>query len=486
MSMTGNRERSPSVSRRKFLGHSAVAGMGSVVSAGAANARSLPRGSQRPNIVYIHSHDSGRHLEPYEGGVPTPAIARLAREGVLFHKAFSGAPICSPSRAAMLTGQPAHASGMLGLAHRGFSLNDPRQLLFRYLQNYGYQSILTGMQHVAADPNTLGYDRNLCQRSANGHWLSEASIVAPVAERFLDSRPKQPFFLDVGFFETHRDYPSPTAQDRAAVRSVPGPVPDTPETREDYAAFGASARQLDEGVGRVLEALRRNGYDRNTLLVFTTDHGIAFPRMKCNLTDDGTGVSLILKGPGIAPGQETDVMVSQIDLFPTLCAYLNIPAPSWLTGKSFLPVLSGSKTEIHEAVFSEVTYHAAYEPMRSIRTSRWKYIRRFGGRARPVLPNCDDSPSKTVWLDAGWKNQTLPEEALYDLMFDPTEHDNQILNPAHAEVVRDLRHRLDRWMRQTRDPLLKGAVAAPAGAVVNLVDGVSPGEPTVPVIGKGS
>ena len=109
----------------------------------------------RPNIVYIHSHDSGRYLSPYKSGVPAPAITHLAQQGVLFHQVFSGAPVCSPSRAAMLTGQPAHCSGMNGLAHRGFSLNDPRQLIFRSLQRYGYQALSTGIQHLAADPNTL-------------------------------------------------------------------------------------------------------------------------------------------------------------------------------------------------------------------------------------------------------------------------------------------------------------------------------------------
>lgn len=117
----------------------------------------------RPNIVYIHSHDSGRYLSPYKSGVPAPAIARLAQQGVLFHQVFSGAPVCSPSRAAMLTGQPAHRSGMNGLAHRGFSLNDPQQLIFRYLQRYGYgQSIplihpgdRIGSSTLTIDPDRL-------------------------------------------------------------------------------------------------------------------------------------------------------------------------------------------------------------------------------------------------------------------------------------------------------------------------------------------
>ncbi|MEJ5142330.1 sulfatase family protein [Gluconobacter albidus] len=441
--------------------------------------QSLPKG-RWTNILYLHSHDSGRALEPYDSAVSTPEIASLAREGVTFRQAFSAAPVCSPSRAALLTGQSPHCSGMMGLAHRGFRLNDPRQLLFRDLQKFGYQAVLTGMQHVAADPDTLGYDRNLAYRDESGKWRAEASVVAPIAERFLDSRPRQPFFLDVGFFETHREYPDPTPADLERVRSVPRPLPDTSEIRHDFAAFGASARQLDAGVGRVLRALSRNGYDRNTLVIFVTDHGIAFPGMKCNLTDDGIGTALIMRGPGLAVGHQSDVMVSQIDVFPTVYDYLGIPRPSWLAGQSFLPVLQGSQVEIRDAVYAEMTYHASYEPMRAVRTQRWKYIRRFGSRRQPVLPNCDDSPSKSVWVGAGWPDHRLPEEALYDLTFDPAETGNLCHDPQYGDVLREMRKRLRRWMQETQDPLLKGPVAAPVGAVVNPPDGQSPSEPTVP------
>ncbi|OUI86673.1 sulfatase family protein [Acetobacter tropicalis] len=463
------------IKRRSFLSGAgtALAASGSARASGVMNFR--------PNILYIHSHDSGRMLQPYESSVSTPAIAQLAAEGLLFRKAFSAAPVCSPSRAAFLTGQPAYRSGMLGLAHRGFSLFQPQQLLFRVLQQYGYHAVLTGMQHVAADPNSLGYDSNIAFQDSQGKWRSEAEFVAPIATRFLDSKPKQPFFLDVGFFETHRDYPQPTAEDLARVQHLPSPLPDVPAIRNDFAAFGASARQLDQGIGLVLAALERNGYADNTLIIFVTDHGVAFPRMKCNLTDDGIGTALIMKGPGIVKNHESNVMLSQIDVFPTLCDYLGITHPTWLTGKSFLSVLQGKESVLHDAIFSEVTYHAAYEPMRSVRTERWKYIRRFDKRKKPVLPNCDDSPSKSVWVNAGWRDHKIDQECLYDLMFDPTEHDNLANKPENCQTLITLRRNLRQWMETMQDPLLKGYVPPPAGAKVNSPDGLSPSEPLLPV-----
>jgi arylsulfatase A-like enzyme len=431
-------------------------------------------GSFRPNIVYIHSHDSGRYLQPYGEAVPTSCLQRLAEQGTLFRKAFSAAPTCSPSRSAPLTGSYPHCNGMIGLAHRGFSLNNYRQHIIHTLGDAGYTSVLAGLQHVAKDAQTIGYDKILAHQSTSDVH------VAPAAAAFLDNRPVSPFFLDVGFFETHREYPEATARDRADFCPLPRPIPDTDATRRDFARFCASARVLDEGVGRVLEALERNGYADNTLIVSTTDHGIAFPRMKCNLTDDGWGVSLILRGPRIPQATVCDALISHVDIFPTICDYIGIEHPAWLQGKSFLPVLTKQVAEINEEIFAEVNYHAAYEPKRAVRTSRWKYIRRFGDRRTPVLPNCDDSPSKNVWLQAGWGSQIADRESLYDLLFDPTEHANLVNDPGHREIAQQMRDRLDRWMVATNDPLLHGRVAAPPGATVNDPNGISPTEAVIP------
>ncbi len=459
------------VSRRAFL--QGMVATGVALQAKNAGAEIDATANFRPNIVYIHSHDSGRYLSPYGQSVPTPNLQRLAQEGILFRKAFSAAPTCSPSRAALLTGLYPHSSGMLGLAHRGFSLNDYQQHIVHTLKPAGYTSVLAGLQHVAKVPETIGYDKIL------PHKDTSAVHVAPAAVGYLDSRPTSPFFLDIGFFETHREYPEATPEDKADYSPLPRPIPDTAATRGDFARYRASARIMDEGVGKVLDAIDRNGFGENTLIISTTDHGISFPRMKCNLTDDGWGVSLIMRGPKLPRAVVCDALISQIDVFPTLCDYIGIQHPGWLQGKSFLPVLSGQVAEIHEELFAEVNYHASYEPKRAVRTSRWKYIRRFGDRRTPVLPNCDDSPSKELWLQAGWGSQVLDTESLYDLLFDPTEHANLINDPGHAQVAQDMRDRLHRWMVSTNDPLLHGPVAAPPGAVANDPNGISPKEPPI-------
>lgn len=109
------------------------------------------------NFIYIHTHDSGREMEPYGAGAHNPSLMKLAEESIMFRNAHCVAPTCSPSRAAMLTGMTAHNSGMYGLAHRGFSLNDYSQHLVQYLGRNGFYTALIGVQHEAKDLNVIGY-----------------------------------------------------------------------------------------------------------------------------------------------------------------------------------------------------------------------------------------------------------------------------------------------------------------------------------------
>jgi N-sulfoglucosamine sulfohydrolase len=441
----------------------------------AAAAMGPAAGGKPNNIVYLHSHDTGRWIQPYGAPVPTPNLARLAAEGVLFRNAFSAAPTCSPSRAALLTGQSPHASGMTGLAHRGFSLNDYRQhMLHTFRQGAGYRSALIGVQHVARSAEAIGYDRVVPTAS------SRAVHVAPRAVEYLTNEAprNQPFYLEIGFQETHRTFPPPGPREDPRFTAPPVTVPDTPRTRLDMASFKASARLLDDAYGQVLDALERSGLAGNTLVICTTDHGIAFPDMKCHLTDHGIGVLLILRGPGgFSGGKVSDAMVSHLDLFPTLCDVAGVDKPRWLEGSSLMPLVRGTSEQIREELFAEVSYHAAYEPKRAVRTRRWKYIRNFGGRTRPVLPNCDDGPSKTEWLEAGWASRPVQPDELYDLVFDPQERRNLAADPAFRRPLDEMRARLEAWMKRTGDPLLAGPVKAPAGARVNDPDGVSPQEP---------
>jgi N-sulfoglucosamine sulfohydrolase len=427
-----------------------------------------------PNILYLNSHDTGRYVQPYGHPVPTPNIQWLADQGVMFRNAFCAAPSCSGSRAALLTGSYCHNNGMMGLAHRGFALRDPGQHIVRTLRDAGYHTELIGEQHVSVTPDVLGYDVV--------HDIPDTMVtsVAPAAIDALGADIPQPFFLSVGFFETHRSFFAPSSVRDRVYSLPPNFLPDVPEIRQDVAAYKASARSLDQGIGSVLNTLHETGLDRNTLVICTTDHGLAFPTAKASLLDRGIGVMLVMRGPGIAPGTARDELVSQIDLFPTICELAGIDRPPWLQGRSLVDLLAGDEAPGSRAeIFAELTYHAAYEPQRAIRTERFKYVRRFDDYPYPVLPNCDDSPSKAAYLDRGWATRPVARERLHDLFFNPGEGRNSIDDPAYAGVAADLRARLEGWMRETDDPLLHGPVPPPPGAQINLQDQRSADEPTV-------
>ena len=430
--------------------------------------------ARRPNILYLHSHDTGRWVQPYGYPVPTPNIQRLADQGLLFRHAFCAVPTCSGSRACLLTGQHGQSNGMLGLAHRGFSLNDYNHHIVHTLHEVGYHTTLIGEQHIAKEPEVIGFDRVIKTEDFR------VADVAPTAIDTLRELPREEaWLLSVGFFETHREFFAPSSVRDALYSQPPANLPDVPEVRRDMAAFKASGRSLDQGVGAVLEALDEYGHADDTLIIFTTDHGLAFPGAKATLYDRGLGVMLILRGPGgFSGGHVHDGLVSHIDVFPTVCELLGIDRPDWLQGVSLMPVTEDVHRPVRDEIFAGATWHVAYEPQRCIRTPRFKYIRRYGDRDLPVLANCDDSPSKDVLLRGGWAERPIAHEQLYDLLFDPNEVDNLVDVPEHTAVLSELRTRLDRWMEETDDPLRFGHVDPPPGVELNAPDQRSPLDPT--------
>ncbi|HVX45308.1 MAG TPA: sulfatase [Mycobacteriales bacterium] len=430
--------------------------------------------ANRPNIVYLHTHDTGRYVGAYGAPVSTPRIDQLATEGMLFHQAFSAAPTCSPSRAALLTGELPHNTGMLGLAHRGFRLTDPQRHLASFLKSLGYRTATAGVEHVSSRDEiaSLGFTDQL--RAAG-----RAAEIAASAADFVTEQDDAPFFLSVGFTETHTAPSSPDGlfgYPPVNTPTAPAPtLPSTPDIRADMASFAAAAAAADAGFGAVLDALDRAGLAENTLVILTTDHGIAMPGMKGTLSDAGTGVMLILRGPGgFTGGVSTDAMVSHLDLYPTIAELLGVERPEWLQGVSLLPLTQDPNATVRSDVVAEVTYHASYEPKRTIRGERYRYVRRFGERDRPVLPNTDDSAGKRLWLQNGWAERSVAAEALYDTLFDPHEMVNLAGDPALESILSELRDRLFASMRETSDPLLDGDVPPADPALVTDPDQVGP------------
>lgn len=446
----------------------------------------------KPNIIYLHTHDTGRYISPYSYNLPSPNLMDFAKGAVTFTQAYNCGPTCSPSRAGLLTGMCAHSSGMLGLAHRGFSLKDYSRHLCQFLGCNAYQTVLSGIQHEISHDriDELGYQRILKgpepkretdwedDYSTAEHFMRNDRVNTQAACEFLMETHEKPFFLSMGYFGTHRPFPKIDPKIDPDYVKVPEPLPNTPEIRRDMAEYMTLLEETDRNIGQVLRVLEREGHADNTIVIFTTDHGIAFPYMKCSLKDSGIGVSLIMRIPSLERKSPVcDALVSHLDIFPTLCELCGLEKADWLQGTSLLPLLKGEKKEVREEIFSEVSFHAAYEPKRCIRTKRWKLIEYFDDYDETVGPNTDNGLSKQYLMDYGFVNRKRKSRfALYDLLFDPNEMSNLTGRAEYQETENDLKKRLHSWMKDTDDPLLKGEISRPEGAIVNIKSGIHPEE----------
>jgi N-sulfoglucosamine sulfohydrolase len=439
------------------------------------------------NILLLHTHDTGRCIQPYGYAVETPQLDAFARQGALFRQAFDCGPTCSPARASLLTGQFPHECGMLGLAHRGFSLKDPSKHLANYLRGHGYRTVLAGIQHETSEPpTTLGYEEN--------NQLPPDPSIADVGRRLmardsahsdrvceiLRQKQERPFYISLGLFSTHRPFPEePDADLNADYLLPPLPILDHDEARRDWAAFCTMARHVDRCFGQVLKTLAEQGLADNTLVIVTTDHGPAFPWMKCNLNDGGCGVMLMMRMPGMPAGVVSNALVSHLDVFPTLCEWTGLPPPQQqLRGTSLMPLLRGEEQDLHEELFAEINFHAARDIQRSVRSKRFRYVRRYDGYEGVVLPNIDDGLSKRLLRREADLEQRarIPEEQLFDLYYDPLACHSVAGEAAYASALADMRQRLQTWMQATEDPLLTGLPKAPAGSRINRQDDMEPHE----------
>lgn len=437
------------------------------------------------NVIYINTHDSGRMLSPYGYDIPTENLKKLAEDSVVFTNAFCAGPTCSPSRAALLTGTFPHQNGMLGLAQRGFSLYNPEKHLANFLKNNGYNTCLCGIQHeygwyLDLEKNglhNLGYNEILTTDSKSFkkeelHLWDRNNAVEVV--KWLDNyNEEKPFLLSFGMHSTHRPYPVEVAEfidERYVV--PPYPITNNEENRHDHAQYMTTAHYADENIKMIVDALKRNNLYENSIIIFTTDHGLALPFNKCNLTDTGIGVSLIMKVPNAdSNGKVVDSLVSQIDVFPTLCELLNLNKPDYLEGKSFAEAFLDNKAFLDEYIFAEVNFHTSYEPVRCVRTKRYKYIKYYDETWNKVnLSNMDESVPKDFLMNNGLKEKIKYREGLFDLYYDPTERNNLADDIKYKEILKNLRKVLLEKQIKTDDPILKGALEIKKGYKVNKVE----------------
>jgi N-sulfoglucosamine sulfohydrolase len=414
------------------------------------------------NVIVVICHDLGRHIGCY--GVPnvrTPNLDRFAAEGIRFSNHFCCAPQCSPSRAAFWTGRYPHANGVVGLAHAGFQndLHSGERHLAQILGAAGYETHLFGLQHVSPKAERCGFK--------SIHRLGLCGDLADEVCQFLEDKNRRspPLFVKVGFLEPHRPFPHPDVEPLSPTQAaVPPYLPDIPEVRQDLADMEASISSADRAFGRIVQTVDRSGIADRTIVVFAVDHGIPFTNAKMTLYDPGIETALLMRIPGIGGGKVHDEMISNVDFLPTILDLLELDAPENVQGRSYKGLITGQEYERRDAIFAEKTYHTYYDPMRCIRTERWKLIANFEFAPwQETSPDYDNNAKSYVEvakaLAVPYERQYHPPFELYDLKSGSWEQHDLADSAEHRQIRDELIRRLRQWMRDTGDPLLEGPMA---------------------------
>ena len=427
---------------------------------------------KKPNIIVFITHDQGQFLGCYNDQVPntlnTPNIDKLAENGVRFVNHFCTAPQCSPSRGGIQTSLYPHQNGLMGLVNRGWTLPATNKTLPMYLKENGYITHLIGFQHEAKNPETLGYDTisdRVIEYQYSAKYLKEEYL------RFLYQHKddEKPFFLCIGTPEVHRPFimwGKPADPDSV---KVPNYLPDDPKIRRDLAEFYGAIEAIDNTIGDILKFLELICLKNETLFIYTTDHGEAFPRAKCTLYDPGIKTLLVMhKNNSIfSGGKEIDSMTSNLDLLPSLLDFIGAEIPKNIEGMSFLPLIKGEKEAIRDYTYSEKTFHEVYDPIRAIRSERYKYIRNFKDLDTLYYIPKDISGDFSGKILKKIYKKSRPREEFYDLEKDPHEFNNLVGNPDYAAMIKDFSQKLAAWMKRTNDPLLKGTVKPQPDVIKN-------------------
>jgi arylsulfatase A-like enzyme len=420
----------------------------------------------RPNILHIIPHDLGQELGCYgRRPIASPRIDGLASQGTRFEGYLCASTPCSPSRGCIMTGQAAHRSGLIGLVNRGWDLPPAVPTIVDHLNRAGYETVLAGFQHERKRRSDLRYQRDLSVGPDGADVLQDILIENGVAraQEFLRSRRPgdPPFFLNVGSWETHAPWSRPeyrSFRPEPEDVAVPPFLPDHPLVRRQLADFVAAVAYLDHHVGRLLDTLDEVGLADETLVAFTTDHGMAFPRAKSTLYEPGLQTVLVLRWPGHVPaGRACGERIPNIDLFPTYCEAAGIEPPEGIDGRSFWKLATGKPGySPREAVFAERNFHDDFDPQRAVIRGRFKYIRNFAKRRTRSHPEDMAWMREERDLWGGFLDVARPLEQLFDLEADPDEMHDLAGDPARIGTVRELRALLYEWMQETGD-FLRGA-----------------------------
>ncbi len=417
----------------------------------------------RPNVVWILSEDQSDHFGPFRASLArTPNIDRMAAEGASFVRAFVTAPVCSPSRSALITGMYQTSVGAhnhrSGRGERKIRLPgdvEPTPAILRRAGYYVSNGRLNDNGELGrgkTDYNFV-YDPDLYD---GADWAGRAE--------------GQPFFAQIQLRGGKRRNQR-TLQPLEGVRSegirpdklkLPPYYPDHPELRKDWAQYLESVEHVDWEVGRILDRLEREGVADNTAVFFLSDHGVSHARGKQFLSEEGIKVPLVVRAPGrVEPGMVREDLVAHIDVTASTLALAGLEVPGWMEGR---PLFGPDARPREFVVSARDRCDETVDRIRSVRTERYKYIRNFVPERPHLQPNrYKDGKAVIRTLRQMREDGSLaaeaeamffaarPEEELYDLDADPWEMRNLAGDAEHAETLVAMRNTLDDWIAESGD-----------------------------------
>jgi N-sulfoglucosamine sulfohydrolase len=473
---------SKSICRRDFM-KGCVAGASLFLVTGLEPQQACAGAGKRPNIVLIVSDDHGLDAVGCYGNpvVKTPNLDGLASEGVRFTNAFCTTASCSASRSVILTGMYNHANGQYGHQHsyHHFVSFANIKSLPVLLTNTGYRTGRIGKYHVAPD-EVYKFDVALSANSRSPVEMAEKCRAFVAAD-------DRPFFLYFCTSDPHRGggriESLPEKPDRFGNRPqgypgvkevkyktedviVPPFLPDTPECRAELAQYYQSVSRVDEGVGKLLSVLKEAGKYDNTVVIYISDNGVAFPGAKTTLYEPGMRLPCIVRNPGSEKkGITCDALINYADLAPTIFDFAGGQASRTdFQGRSFKSVLETEHPKGWDVTFASHTFHeiTMYYPMRVVRQRKYKLIWNIAhGLDYPFASDLWEASTWQATLRRGDKyygKRTVeaylhrPKFELYDLENDPHEVKNLAGNPKYAKVLGELKEEMKAFQKRTKDP----------------------------------
>jgi arylsulfatase A-like enzyme len=424
-------------------------------SAALAQATTAQALGPNPNILWITSEDNGPSLGCYgDTFADSPNIDALAARSMIYKNCWSNAPVCAPARTTLISGL---FPTCLGGQHMRSQVKLPEvaKLYPELFRDAGYYCTNNSKEDYNLETPKKLWDES----SKTAHWRNR--------------KPGQPFFAVFNFTISHeskiRDRPHTPIHDAAGV-TVPPYHPDTPEVRRDWAQHYDRITEMDREVGRVLEQLREDGLENNTIIFYYGDHGSGMPRGKRWLYESGLRVPLVIHVPErlqasvekqYVVGSASDRLVSFVDFVPTVLSLAGIRPPAHLQGKAFLGKFA---TEAPQYVYGfRDRMDERYDMSRAVRDEKYLYIRNFFPQ-RPQGAYLDymfQTPTTQVWkqlFDDGKLNAVQsafwlpkPSEELFDIAADPYQIKNLADAPEHRETLERMRGAAKQWMLEIKD-----------------------------------